>query len=194
MDLRVKFVDYVKMVTSSDFPELENFQHELKSAWQDQIPWTKLENSLEIVATTLPKSKETSKILLQKLKVLKDENSNVIKIETKDLENSVKSNEVEDLTQIDENFVKNENFLAKLESEEIENCDQDLSDENVENFCENDFDEFSNEEWENVENETFDTKLKEFSCDFCQKSYKFQLALSKHLKKSYQIYQKPTEK
>ena len=96
------------MVTSSDFPDLKNFQHELESAWQDQIPWTKLENSLEIVSTTLPKSKEASKILLQKLKVLKDENSNVIKIETEDVENSVKSNEVDDLTQIDENFVKNE--------------------------------------------------------------------------------------
>ena len=175
------------MVTSSDFPELENFQHELESAWQDQIPWTKLENSLEIVSTTLPKSKEASKILLQKLKVLKDENSNVIKIETEVIENSVKSNEVDDLTQIDENFVKNENFEAELESEEIENCDQDPINEISENFCQNDFDEFSNEEWENVENENYDTNLKEFSCDFCQKSYKFQLALSKHLKKSHQL-------
>ena len=163
-----------KIETDTDFKYFINF------ALRDQISWEILGKFMDDFTSTLSKSKQLNRVLLEQLQEFHDQlkNNEFPENVTTDLDIETTNENDQGLQDIDESSKTN------LDSDSGEFVEfEDVEDENYEN--EVDYDFSSNEiDLEDIESkEPTETNIKsENKCKLCQKVYKFSNGLEKHMK------------
>ena len=166
-----------KIETDTDFKYFINF------ALRDQISWEILGKFMDDFTSTLSKSKQLNKVLLEQLQ---------------EFHNQLKNNEVTenvktdfDIETVNENDQDIHEESSKTNSDsdsgEFVDFDDDVMDENYENEVDYDL-SLDKIDSDNVEEkDPLKTNIdSEHKCNICQKVYKFSNGLEKHMK-SHQI-------